>query len=133
MWEISFLFRPNLAAELIFSGHTQFSVEAQVSPRSTWICSRNKGAMALLSPYSRHALCSESHYIHPDVACPCPILQMWGLRLRGNGITGWNVQMEIFLVEASEQLEMATERKSPDGINLGCLSTHALTLFLCFL
>ena len=82
--------------------------------------------MALLSPCSRHALCSSAHYTHPDAALPLPHFTDVGTEAQGNGITRAGMfRWGNLPLRALKQLEMATERKSPDGINLGCLSTHA--------
>lgn len=79
--------------------------------------------MALLSPCSRYALCSSVHYMHLDMALPLPHFTDVGTEAQGNGITRAGMfRWGNLPLRALKQLEMATERKSPDGINLGaCL------------
>ena len=84
--------------------------------------------MALLCPCGRHALCSSAHYM------PLARFTDVGTEARGHGITRAGMcKWGNLPLRASKQLEMATERKSPGGIHLGCLSTTCPTLFLCFL
>lgn len=90
--------------------------------------------MALLCPCGRHALCSSAHYMHPAVALPLARFTDVGTEAWGHGITRAGMcKWGNLPLRALKQSEMATERKSPGGIHLGCLSTACPTLFLCFL
>lgn len=136
--EISFLFRPNpkLAAELIFFQDILNFLLRLGCPQdlNLDLLQKQGRTVALLCPCDRHALCPSAHCMHPDVALPLARFTDVGTEARGHGITRAGMfKWGNLPLRALKQSEMATERKSPDGINLACLSTTCPTLFLCFL